>query len=440
MKRFLFALIALGAAPCLFGNPAQSVSTFPDLLSASPQGWNASAGWAPARMNDVNYSASTTGYAYPEPRKPVRLFLIDTAVDNSTNWFGGNPNLYFEFYQSTYESNSTSPTTGHGTKMLSIIAGPQAGIAPGTPIHVVNYNIAYGQTVPSLTDIGSAIYDAIDYQDAHPGMPAVICCALGSEVAGQSYMVNAAIAEAVNSGITVIFSAGNQNATAANYSPSSNGTLAGAICVGASTSSNTRLSASNYGTAVDFYCPGQNVLCYDPANKTAGQGTPMSGTSPATAIATGAAILELSANPTTTPAQLETLLKSRLAAKAVSILQIPVPDDIDGDGSPNAIEAFFGTNWASRSSVPAGMKLQHNASSTTIEFTVANGILSTTDSSKLAAGGYWRVLKQGANDTWSPAPSGPIVLGTSANGKTPVSITFPDTDTSASYRLEIEFN
>lgn len=437
MQRYLLPLLVAGFSSAAHGFPSLLPGALPSLLPVSEHGWNPNAGWAPARMNDITYSSTTVGYAYPEPKTPVRLFLIDSAVHTSSGWFAGNPNLTFAAYFATYPS--TSPSYDHATKMLSVIAGHQAGIAPGTPIEVVNYNISNGGATPNLSDLGSAIYNAVNYQSNHPGMPAVICCAQGSEVVGQSYLVNGAIDSAINSGITVIFSAGNKGSSASNYSPSSNGTKAGAICVGASTTSNTRLTSSNYGTPVDFFCPGQNVRVLNPANISAGQTALMNGTSPATAITAGAAIMELSANPTLKPAELESLLRSRVASGAVSILQIPVPEDIDNDGSPNVVEAFFGSDWSSAASLPPALKLTRSGTTSTLSFSVPVGMLSSTDSSKLAAGGFWRPMRRQADDSWAPATVGEISVGAASNGKVPVQVSLFDEASFASYCLEIEF-
>ncbi|GAA5481680.1 S8 family serine peptidase [Haloferula sargassicola] len=437
MSRYLRTLVVLGFLPGVNAHPIPIIPAASEALQVELQGWNPTAGWAPARMNDITYTASNTGYAYPEPKTPVRLYLLDSAVDNSSAWFNKNPNLVFEHYEALYEGGSSSPTVDHGTKMLSIIAGSEAGIAPSTPIQVVNINLMNGTATTSTGDLANAIYKAVDYQSEHPDVPAVICCAASAP--GQSYLVNAAVAEALHEGMTVVFSAGNNSASASNYTPASNGTVQGAICVGASTSSNLRYSVSNYGSAVDFYCPGQNVRCLNPANPGAGQTSLMNGTSPATAIAAGAALLELSADPEATPQELEATLKGRLAAGAISILQIPVPEDIDYDGAPNEVEAFFGTDWSDSTSIPVSLKLKREGSRSTLSFSVPQGTLAAGDVTRLAAGGYWRVLKEKSADTWDAAPTGTITLGSVVNGRVPVEVSFNDTAASASYCLEVQF-
>jgi subtilisin family serine protease len=68
----------------------------------------------------------------------------------------------------------------------------------------------------------------------------------------QSTAVNAAVAGAVNKGLTMVVAAGNNKLNACNYSPASEPT---ATTVGASTSSDARASYSNYGSCLIFLRP-----------------------------------------------------------------------------------------------------------------------------------------------------------------------------------------
>ena len=74
---------------------------------------------------------------------------------------------------------------------------------------------------------------------------------------GYSAATNSAVRAAYNKGVTVVVAAGNDNANAANYSPASE---ASAITVGATDINDNRASFSNYGTALDIFAPGVNIL------------------------------------------------------------------------------------------------------------------------------------------------------------------------------------
>ena len=72
-----------------------------------------------------------------------------------------------------------------------------------------------------------------------------------------SQISNDAVAEAVAAGIFVAVAAGNNNQNAANYSPASEPT---ACTVGATDINDNRSSFSNFGSVVDIFAPGTDVL------------------------------------------------------------------------------------------------------------------------------------------------------------------------------------
>ena len=103
-----------------------------------PNGENTSPDWC--LLNIGKELDNDQAYAYPDTTHPVRLYLIDTAVANPGNWMGQNPKLTLEETTLIRSTNdpSTSSQFGHGTRMLSLIASMQYGVAPGTPINVKN--------------------------------------------------------------------------------------------------------------------------------------------------------------------------------------------------------------------------------------------------------------------------------------------------------------
>src|SRR5262249_37273468 len=99
-----------------------------------------------------------------------------------------------------------------------------------------------------------------------------------------------------------------------------------AITVGATTSTDARASFSNYGTCVDLFAPGQSITSAWASGDTATN--TISGTSMATPHVTGAAALELSRNPTWSPAT----VRDDLVRDASANVVIGV-----GPGSPNLL-------------------------------------------------------------------------------------------------------
>jgi subtilisin family serine protease len=90
---------------------------------------------------------------------------------------------------------------------------------------------------------------------------------------GYSAALNNAARNMVSRGIFLAVAAGNDNRDAANTSPASEAT---ACTVGATTSSDSRASFSNYGRVVDIFAPGQSITSLRPGGGTVSQYLPTS--------------------------------------------------------------------------------------------------------------------------------------------------------------------
>lgn len=111
-----------------------------------------------------------------------------------------------------------------------------------------------------------------------------------------------------NAGMVHFASTGNDNANAIGY-PSS---LATVNAVGAITRQGNRASFSNYGTGIAFAAPGVAIWTTDrtgSAGYSSGSHTSTEGTSFSSPIAAGVAALVVSANPTLSAVQVETILQ-----------------------------------------------------------------------------------------------------------------------------------
>lgn len=356
-RKFLIFLIA----PCLFSGIAFSQPS--ELVEAQasggeitivPNGINPTPNWGLEKIGEQLDDAGA--YTYPDTTNPVRLYLVDTAVANPGNWIGENPNLDFE--ETVIIGDSSDPTVssefGHGTRMLSLIAGLQTGVAPGTPVKVINYDVYPSGTTTTATKLSAAILEAVThYQDSDPQIPSVICLASSSDMLGSSVELQDSVQFAVDEGITVVVSSGNSGADAANYIPAAYGNIDGVICVGASNASDQRIPASNFGAPVDILAPGDLILAKDEVS--AGSYVLMQGTSPAAAIVAGSALAELSMNGSLTPAELEAALISAAAPSQTSgaapvlrstptaLAHIAIPDGFITD--PALLVALAGSDF-----------------------------------------------------------------------------------------------
>ncbi|MGB6219933.1 S8 family serine peptidase [Haloferula sp.] len=410
-----------------------------------PNGSTPNPGWALARLNDGDNPALTEAYLYPETSNPVRLYLIDNSVDNSSGWFNANPNLTIQTELVGTPLNAGTPRgTLHGTRMLGIIAGPETGSALGTPIEVINYDI-YPDGEGSNSSSGllaEAVERAVFHQLFNSEKPAIICIAAGSAFAGASPVLQDAVDFAVSEGITVIVAAGNFNKPAANYVPAAYGTMDGVICVGASSQSNGKLSNSNFGAAVDFYAPGDSVRTVRVSAPQSGFYDASTGTSPAAALATGAALATLSMHPNYSPAELEASLKaSTHAGVAVNLVQLP-PIDSDGDGVHDVLERFAGSDPLDLNETPAkptvaGSSLPGGMTTVSISFTIDSDLFNAGNPFELNDGITWRVMESPCLKSWSTSTSGELSYGAVSNGRIPVTYTRVGDESCCYLKLEI---
>jgi thermitase len=188
----------------------------------------------------------------------------------------------------------------HGTHCAGIAAGVTnnlIGIA-GASQHS---KIMTCKIFPYVSDVAAAnaiIYAADNGAD-------VISNSWGG--GGASATIGSAILHARNTrGSIVLFAAGNDGSSSPHYP----GASAGAVCVGATNSSDGRASFSNYGSWVDLCAPGTNIWsCVDPANPSHNsQYQAWDGTSMATPLAAGIAALIKSQFPSITVDALEARL------------------------------------------------------------------------------------------------------------------------------------
>ncbi|MEK7953113.1 S8 family serine peptidase [Luteolibacter soli] len=454
--RFLLPILALAqvSAEPSTADCAQAERDIP----ISPNGAVADAGWALGRLNKAA-SATNASFVYPETTTPVRLYIIDTGVSPIGSWFTANKNL--KSFRSELVRATGDPTTSsvvvHGTQMLSLIVGPGTGAAVGTPVHVVNYNIYPGtNATTTLGRLQDAIFRVLDDYEENPGLPSVLCIANSSPDPAKSAALESLVNQAVQAGITVVVSAGNQKAKAANYIPSAYGTKAGVISVGASGTDNkpwvgTGGTGTNTGTAVDLYAPGQNVRTLNGTDPQPGNYAYADGTSPASALTAAAALIQLSRNPSLTPAQVEKALTTTgvaavaeqpsspnaLEAPKALVQVLPDPEgDSDLDGVSDILESFFGSNPASSAVLSTPMSVVNVSGQAQLSFSISSDLFNPADPYVLIDGSTWKVRVSGNLQDWEDA-TGTLTQGEAAGGLIPVTFSVPSGGSRVFLRIDV---
>ena len=255
--------------------------------------------WYLDRIHVYNAWDITTG----DPS--IKLAVIDSGVDSChydlhyglddyTNLDVSNG--YDYIHNSTYHT----PSFFHGTMVAGILGAKThngigiSGITGGnhsSGITIIPYNV--GDDTPSKNHIVSAIYSAVQ-----KGVK-IINMSFGFDY---DATLSEAINSAYNQGVTMICSTGNDGNPSILFPASHPYTIA----VGASNKSNMRAMLSNYGDGLDLVAPGVDITSTNGYNGyNSGDGTSIAAPQVAGVVA-----LMLSVNPTLTPSQIRSILRS----------------------------------------------------------------------------------------------------------------------------------
>lgn len=253
--------------------------------------------WGLDRINqkalplDQNYSFTTDG-------EGVLAYVIDTGVLSSHSEFIGEFGARIRPGNTQInDGRGTEDCNGHGTHVAGTIAGKTYGVARGAIVVPVRVLGCTGSGTNSGV-VAGINWAAQDFKNYNPGVgklkAAVANLSLGG---GASQATDDAVNALVSAGVVVAVAGGNDNANACNYSPAR---ALNAITVGATTSTDSRASYSNFGSCLDIFAPGSGIKS---AWYTSNSATnTISGTSMATPHVAGAAALLLekmkSSNPT----------------------------------------------------------------------------------------------------------------------------------------------
>jgi subtilisin family serine protease len=287
-----------------------------------------------ATLNDV-YNYEYTGMG-------VKAYVFDTGINSTHEEFGSRVTTG---YSAINDDSSTEDCHGHGSHAAGVIGGAVHGVAKQVtliPVRVLGCSAS-----GSSTDVIEGINWMID--NHQPGDLAVANLSIGG--AGTNTAFDDSVRNALNAGIHVVIAAGNRNRDACTLSPSR---VTEAIIVGGLDRDLTKGSYSNFGTCLDVWAPGSDVVAawFDLPNSYRSR----SGTSMAAPFVAGVVALMLEEYGQMTPTQMSDLIVSNSTANLLTDL---------GTDSPNLL-------------VHSLSESVQNSTSTTIATTTTESTTTTT--------------------------------------------------------------
>lgn len=260
-----------------------------------------------------SYSSSATGSG-------IHAYIMDSGIRSTHSEFTGRVGTGID-----YVNEGSEDCLGHGTHVAGTVGGTTYGVAPDVILHNVKFITCSNSATLSDTVAG------VDWIAANHIQPAVANFSWHYE----SSSVSNAVVGLVNSGVSVVAAAGNNNANACNQIPASVST---AITVGATESDDDRSSFSNYGSCLDIFAPGTAITSSTNTSNTSSGNK--NGTSMAAPHVAGVAALYLEDNPSASPAQVHAAIVNNASLNKVNN---------PGTGSPNKLlySTFSTTNTPS---------------------------------------------------------------------------------------------
>lgn len=352
-----------------------------------PQAWEFSDG------SNVVVAVIDTGVYMEHPDLAANLtsdgydFISSTSVSNDGDGIDDNPD-------DPGDEDAIASSSFHGTHVAGTIAAlsnnnfAAAGIAWNTKIMPIR---VLGKNGGTDYDLIQGIRYAAGLSNDSQTLPSTPANIINMSLAGPGFnaLLQNAINEAINQGVVIIASAGNESTSTPNY-PASN---SGVISVSASNFNDELASYSNFGSDIDIAAPGgdstdENADGYvDGVLSTSvqeedGQRTPtlsfQMGTSMAAPHVAGVAALMKSIHPNLTPQQFENAIASGAITQDIAGDGEAVRNNQFGYGRIDALKAVEHANQLnSGSPLPAILSAQPSAinfgiSGLTAELTLSN--------------------------------------------------------------------
>ena len=253
--------------------------------------------WALDRLDqqflpfDHQYQPTTTGAG-------VDVYVVDSGIDYAHSEFEGRATFGGFDKAGDETSRNGSDCHGHGTHIASLIGGRTFGVAKKVKLYSIRVLNCYN--LGSSSDLVDAL-NVIAQRIVQTKNPSVINLALSGL---HSRLLDKAIKALYDMGVPMVVAAGNGKSDACDYSPASSELV---LTVAATTADDSPYfnaigPGTNFGKCVDVFAPGHYVLGASLECNSCCK--PLSGTSAATGLVTGAVALYLEKQPSLTAQQI----------------------------------------------------------------------------------------------------------------------------------------
>ena len=251
-----------------------------------------------AVLSDETWTHAMLGADYAMRRgnggEGVRIGIIDSGLMSEFSAYSDAvlvPGINYCAGEDTPQRDDTSDQVGHGTFVASILASREEGLCPKAEL--VPLKCFTGMKNGSIDDIAAAIYDAVDVYHCQ-----VINLSLG--VTTEYQTLRDAVDYAFQHGVILVASAGNDRRYT--FYPAA---YEGVVSVGAVDEKKQVYSMSSRSDSLWIMAPGVDVPALD---QNTGYFVKRNGTSFSAPVASAAAALALSADPSLCPMQFLDLL------------------------------------------------------------------------------------------------------------------------------------
>ncbi|KAI0516758.1 proteinase T-like protein [Xylaria bambusicola] len=244
-----------GFASALTAEEVETLQNHPDvefieqdsIVSINAYVTQSGSTWGLARIS--HKSRTATGYVYDSSAgSGTCSYIVDTGIYTAHSEFEGRATWLANFADS-----SNSDGNGHGTHVAGTVGSKTYGVAKATKLYAVKVLNAGGSGTTSGVVAGMNFVTS-DVATRSCPAGAVANMSLGGS---SSTAINSAARAMIAANVFLAVAAGNSNTDAASTSPAGESQV---CTVGATTSSDARASFSNYGSVVDVFAPGQDVL------------------------------------------------------------------------------------------------------------------------------------------------------------------------------------